>query len=155
MWNSINRGWFQRVWWMKSSICPLVPVMFHFPGAVTLIVEDQHSVSPQVIWRQQISLSCCYRISVHLLCHFSTLCMFPRNACCICITSSVISLTVLSITSRQCALCLILLGDRPRNGQESNFSTSWTYQFSTVLPSSPFAVRNDNTEISDMWWSGA
>jgi hypothetical protein len=35
MWNSINRGWFQQVWWMKSwmmSFC--VPVIVKLPGVV-------------------------------------------------------------------------------------------------------------------------
>jgi hypothetical protein len=76
-----------------------VPLMFRFPGCTrrtTLMVEDQHSVSPRVMRHRQMSLSCCYRTSVHLLCRFSTLSMFPRDACRIRIASSVVSLTVSS-----------------------------------------------------------
>jgi hypothetical protein len=61
---------------ISSMICPLARCR------ATLFVEDQqHSVSPRVIRRRQISLSCCYRISVHLLCRFITLSLFPRDSC--------------------------------------------------------------------------
>jgi hypothetical protein len=57
------------------------PVMFRLPGVERHIVEDQHSVSPRAVRRRQMSLSCSYRTIVHLLCRFTTLCMFPRDAC--------------------------------------------------------------------------
>jgi hypothetical protein len=107
MWNSINRSWFQQVWWLKSSmICPLA-----FPSCSACPVQNDTERRGPALWVPS-SGTTPTDVSVVLLSYQCApalplqYTMFPRDACRIRIASSVVSLTVSSTASRQSALRL-------------------------------------------------